>query len=127
MTLASNLLSPIKSRDTLLRCALHSSPVPVEALLEYFKELPEDHRAALLTLREEDFAAELDAHLKYQLRICRDCRSNVTRAYRYLLYPWIKTPMRVAKQRLGRARQVLLSNNFMLSFCCIARREAGAS
>ena len=62
--------------------------MPVEALLEYFKELPEDHRAALLTLREEDFAAELDAHLKYQLRICRDCRSNVTRAYRYLLNPY---------------------------------------
>lgn len=56
--------------------------MPVEALLEYFKELPEEHRSALLTLREEDFAAELDAHLKYQLRICRDCRSNVTRAYR---------------------------------------------
>ena len=56
--------------------------VPVEALMEYWQGLPEEHRAALFQLREEDFAAELDAHLKYQLRICRDCRGNVYRAYR---------------------------------------------
>ena len=56
--------------------------VPVEALLEYWQGLPEEHRSALFQLREEDFAAELDAHLKYQLRICRDCRGNVYRAYR---------------------------------------------
>lgn len=26
--------------------------------------------------------ADLDAHLKYQLKICRDCRSNVMRAFK---------------------------------------------
>ena len=57
--------------------------VPVEALMEYWCGLPEEHHAALFQLREEDFAAELDAHLKYQLRICRDCRGNVYRAYRW--------------------------------------------
>lgn len=67
------------------RCALHCSPVPIEALIDYFSELPEEHRTALLTLREEDFAAELDAHMKYQLKICRDCRCNVMRSYRYPL------------------------------------------
>ncbi len=56
--------------------------VPVEALMEYWAGLPAEHRCALFQLREEDFAAELDAHLKYQLRICRDCRGNVYRAYR---------------------------------------------
>ena len=58
--------------------------VPIEALLEYWSGLPEEHHTALFQLREEDFAAELDAHLKYQLRICRDCRGNVYRAYREL-------------------------------------------
>ena len=28
----------------------------------------------LFQLREEDFCAELDANLRYQLRICRECR-----------------------------------------------------
>jgi hypothetical protein len=45
--------------------------------VEYWQGLPGEHRAALFRLREEDFVAELDAHLKYQLRICRDCRGNV--------------------------------------------------
>ena len=52
--------------------------------MEYWVGLPEEHKTALFQLREEDFAAELDAHLKYQLRICRDCRGNVYRAYREL-------------------------------------------
>ena len=49
----------------------------LQALVEYWESLPEEHRGALFRLREEDFVAELDAHLKYQLRICRDCRGNV--------------------------------------------------
>ena len=53
--------------------------------MEYWTNLPEEHRTALFQLRDEDFAAELDAHLKYQLRICKDCRGNVTRAFRYAL------------------------------------------
>lgn len=57
----------------------------MEALIEYWTNLPEEHRTALFQLRDEDFAAELDAHLKYQLRICKDCRGNVTRAFRYAL------------------------------------------
>jgi hypothetical protein len=52
-------------------------PSAPQALVEYWQGLPGEHRAALFRLREEDFVAELDAHLKYQLRICRDCRGNV--------------------------------------------------
>ena len=66
-------------------CAHASScmlQVPVEALIEYWTNLPDEHRTALFQLRDEDFAAELDAQLKYQLRICKDCRGNVTRAFR---------------------------------------------
>ena len=66
--------------------------------MEYWQGLPEEHRHALFQLREEDFAAELDAHLKYQLRICRDCRGNVYRAYRHALQrPGVCTPCCAAR------------------------------
>ena len=38
-------------------------------------------------MREEDFCAELDAHLKYQLRVCRDCRGNVLKSFKELKPP----------------------------------------
>ncbi|KAK9805979.1 hypothetical protein WJX73_010583 [Symbiochloris irregularis] len=65
-------------------CALHSQTIPADAIAEYWAGLPDDHRSALFRLREEDFCAELDAHLKYHLRICRDCRGNVLRAFKDL-------------------------------------------
>lgn len=65
-------------------CSLHTTPVPCEALAEYWSNLPEEHRSALFCLADEDFVADLDAHLKYQLKICRDCRSNVMRAFKDL-------------------------------------------
>lgn len=52
--------------------------------MEYWRNLPSDHRSTLFSMREEDFVAELDAQLKYHLRICRDCRSNVLRALKEL-------------------------------------------
>ena len=58
--------------------------MPYEAIAEYWHGLPEDHRTALFRLREEDFCAELDAHLKYQLRVCRDCRGNVLKSFKEL-------------------------------------------
>ncbi|GMH40020.1 hypothetical protein BSKO_07924 [Bryopsis sp. KO-2023] len=65
-------------------CSLHTTPVPCEALAEYWSNLPDEHRSALFCLTDEDFVADLDAHLKYQLKICRDCRSNVMRAFKDL-------------------------------------------
>ena len=65
-------------------CALHTAPVPLEALLEFWEGLPPEHCTALFRLRDEDFAAEVDAQLRYTLKICRDCRSNVMREYRQL-------------------------------------------
>lgn len=56
--------------------------MPHEALLEYWTSLPEEHRATLFSMREEDFVAELDAYMKYHLRICKDCRGNVMRAFK---------------------------------------------
>ena len=73
----------------LCRCALHTSPVPTEALTEYWSGLPEEHRGMLFQLREEDFCAELDANLRYQLRICRECR--------FVLFPSFSYIMKAAK------------------------------
>ena len=64
------------------RCALHSTHIPEAALLSYFEELSPEQRHALVRLREEDFTSELDGALKYELRICRDCRGNVVQAYK---------------------------------------------
>ena len=42
----------------------------VQALTEYWNNLPEEHKDTLFSMREEDFVAELDAHMKYQLKAC---------------------------------------------------------
>lgn len=41
----------------------------VQALTEYWNNLPEEHKDTLFSMREEDFVAELDAHMKYQLKV----------------------------------------------------------
>ncbi|KAK9810021.1 hypothetical protein WJX72_003525 [[Myrmecia] bisecta] len=71
-----------KSHQTM--CNLHTSPVPYEALTEYWASLPPEHRSTLFSMRDEDFVSELDAHMKYHLKICKDCRCNVMRAFKEL-------------------------------------------
>ena len=46
---------------------------------EYWNNFPPEHCETLFSMREEDFVAELDAHMKYRLKICKDCRGNVMR------------------------------------------------
>lgn len=41
----------------------------MQALTEYWNNLPEEHKDTLFSMREEDFVAELDAHMKYQLKV----------------------------------------------------------
>ena len=41
----------------------------LQALTEYWNNLPEEHKDTLFSMREEDFVAELDAHMKYQLKV----------------------------------------------------------
>lgn len=71
-----------KKRPGVTMCALHTAPVPRATLLDYWDSLPDDHRRALFSMREEDFVAELDGHMRYHLKICRDCRLNVMRSFR---------------------------------------------
>ncbi|CAG9461100.1 unnamed protein product [Pedinophyceae sp. YPF-701] len=76
-----------RKRPHLTMCSLHTAPVPAETLSEYWHSLPREHRAALLSMREEDFLAELDGHMRYHLKICRDCRLNVARCFKDLRMP----------------------------------------
>ena len=41
----------------------------LQALTEYWNNLPAEHKDTLFSMREEDFVAELDAHMKYQLKV----------------------------------------------------------
>ncbi len=66
------------------KCKLHTGPVSLDELLNYWDVLPAARRDALLTLEEETFLGELDVSMKLQLRICKECRSNVTRAFKEL-------------------------------------------
>lgn len=102
-------------------CTLHTSPVPVEALLEYWTNLPDEHRSTLFSMREEDFVAELDAHMKYHLKICRDCRSNVVRAYKDL------KPL--ARDKPSAEEQLELCADHVLSVAdgCVSVRGVGSA
>ena len=73
-----------KKRPGATMCALHTAPVPGATLGDYWASLPDDHRRALFSMPEEDVVAELDGHMRYHLKICRDCRLNVTRCFRDL-------------------------------------------
>ncbi|MEW5315492.1 MAG: hypothetical protein WDW38_006917 [Sanguina aurantia] len=66
------------------KCKLHTSHVPYEALSEYWTGLPCEQQATLLVLSEEQFVSELDGQMKCQLRICKECRCNVMRAFKEL-------------------------------------------
>ncbi|GFR44722.1 hypothetical protein Agub_g6046, partial [Astrephomene gubernaculifera] len=66
------------------KCKLHTGPVAPDDLLAYWSTLPGPRREALMTLDEDTFLGELDVSMKLQLRICKECRSNVTRAFKEL-------------------------------------------
>ena len=67
---------------------------------EYWGNLPEEHKETLFGLHDEDFVAELDAHMRYHLKICKDCRGNVMKGENLqllacaslarLLVPWLQ-------------------------------------
>ncbi len=65
-------------------CALHTIRHPAEGLMNHLQTVDHTARASLFKMSEEDYLAELDAQLRHTLRVCSECRSNVTRAYRDL-------------------------------------------
>jgi len=65
-------------------CALHTIRHPTDGLLTHLHTVDSATRATLFTMAEEDFLAELDSQLRHTLRVCTECRSNITRAFREL-------------------------------------------
>jgi hypothetical protein len=58
--------------------------VDTKYLVEYWSNLSQEQRNMLINMPEEDFISHLDYHLKFILRICRQCRVNVMREFRLL-------------------------------------------
>jgi hypothetical protein len=73
-----------KKRPGFNECSLHTTPVDTRYLIEYWSNLSREQREMLINMPEEDFISHLDYHLKFILRICRQCRVNVMREFRLL-------------------------------------------
>eukprot|EP01025_Chloroclados_australasicus_P027100 TRINITY_DN2690_c1_g1_i13.p1 TRINITY_DN2690_c1_g1~~TRINITY_DN2690_c1_g1_i13.p1 ORF type:complete len:1107 (+),score=178.20 TRINITY_DN2690_c1_g1_i13:324-3644(+) len=65
-------------------CLLHTEPVEFEELFGYWYNLDEEAMYSFFRMNEEDFVAQVDVHLKYQLKICKDCRGNVLQQFKEL-------------------------------------------
>lgn len=65
-------------------CALHTIRHPTDGLLAHLHTVDSAARATIFTMPEDDFLAELDSQLRHTLRVCTECRSNITRAFREL-------------------------------------------
>lgn len=65
-------------------CALHTIRHPTDGLLTHLHTVDPAARKTLFSMAEDDFLAELDVQLRHTLRVCTECRSNITRAFREL-------------------------------------------
>lgn len=65
-------------------CTLHTNPVDTKYLVEYWSSLGPEQRRNVITMREEEFTSSLDGHLKFSLKVCRQCRVNVLREFKHL-------------------------------------------
>ncbi|KAH0468486.1 hypothetical protein IEQ34_003519 [Dendrobium chrysotoxum] len=64
-------------------CALHTSRLSCDTLLDFWSALGDETRSALLHMKEEDFIERLMYRFDSK-RFCRDCRRNVLREFKEL-------------------------------------------
>ncbi|XP_020586023.1 uncharacterized protein LOC110028497 [Phalaenopsis equestris] len=64
-------------------CALHSSRLSCDTLLDFWSALGDETRSALLHMKEDDFIERLMYRFDSK-RFCRDCRRNVLREFKEL-------------------------------------------
>ncbi|KAK4346064.1 hypothetical protein RND71_036240 [Anisodus tanguticus] len=64
-------------------CALHTTRLSVDTLVDFWTALGEETRQSLLKMKEEDFIERLMYRFDSQ-RFCRDCRRNVIREFKEL-------------------------------------------
>ncbi|EFJ26666.1 hypothetical protein SELMODRAFT_96730, partial [Selaginella moellendorffii] len=62
-------------------CALHTTRLSCEALVDFWSALSEETRRSLLRMKEEDFIERLMFRFDSK-RFCRDCRRNVLREFK---------------------------------------------
>ncbi|XP_060177531.1 uncharacterized protein LOC132607537 [Lycium barbarum] len=64
-------------------CALHTTRLSVDTLVDFWTALGEETRQSLLKMKEEDFMERLMYRFDSK-RFCRDCRRNVIREFKEL-------------------------------------------
>ncbi|KAM3288825.1 hypothetical protein P3S67_022255 [Capsicum chacoense] len=64
-------------------CALHTTRLSVDTLVDFWTALGEETRHSLLKMKEEDFIERLMYRFDSK-RFCRDCRRNVIREFKEL-------------------------------------------
>ncbi|EOA29329.1 hypothetical protein CARUB_v10025611mg [Capsella rubella] len=72
-----------KGHGTRETCALHTTRLSCDTLVDFWSALEEESRVSLLRMKEEDFVEKLIKRFECK-KFCRDCRRNVNREFKEL-------------------------------------------
>ncbi|KAL1206904.1 hypothetical protein V5N11_001918 [Cardamine amara subsp. amara] len=72
-----------KGHGTRETCALHTTRLSCDTLVDFWSALEEESRRSLLRMKEEDFVERLAYRFDCK-KFCRDCRRNVIREFKEL-------------------------------------------
>ncbi|KFK37040.1 hypothetical protein AALP_AA4G204600 [Arabis alpina] len=72
-----------KGHGTRETCALHTTRLSCDTLVDFWSALEEESRQSLLRMKEEDFVERLTYRFDCK-KFCRDCRRNVIREFKEL-------------------------------------------
>ncbi|KAJ0258337.1 hypothetical protein HA466_0071440 [Hirschfeldia incana] len=72
-----------KGHGTRESCALHTTWLACDTLVDFWSALEDESRQSLFTMREEDFIDKLTSRFDCK-KFCRDCRKNVIREFKSL-------------------------------------------
>ncbi|XP_010517692.1 PREDICTED: uncharacterized protein LOC104793109 isoform X1 [Camelina sativa] len=72
-----------KGHGTRETCALHTTRLSCDTLVDFWSALEEESRLSLLRMKEEDFVERLNDRFNCK-KFCRDCRRNVVREFKEL-------------------------------------------
>ncbi|KAL0720432.1 hypothetical protein Bca4012_035031 [Brassica carinata] len=72
-----------KGYGTRESCALHTTWLSCDTLVDFWSALEDESRQSLFTMKEEDFIDKLTSRFDCK-KFCRDCRKNVIREFKAL-------------------------------------------
>ncbi|XP_061346397.1 uncharacterized protein LOC133292040 isoform X2 [Gastrolobium bilobum] len=81
--ISQGIVSYGRGHGTRETCALHTSRLSCDTLVDFWSALGEETRLSLLRMKEEDFIERLMYRFDSK-RFCRDCRRNVIREFKEL-------------------------------------------